>query len=83
MVSQIDADAMVRRGKAIRENRVLRLTGIGVPHPCRTRVSCGGVLAAAGMSQRYTRLESRTHTFKFLAPEDFKTFQAATLGADV
>jgi hypothetical protein len=45
---------------------------VGELHPCRTRVSMGGIKAAIGMSQDYTTRNERHRVdgFKPLYPED-------------
>lgn len=49
-------------------------------HPCRTRISWGGLLAALGMSQVYTRDNQRGNVddFKRIFPEDRACFNQAT-----
>jgi hypothetical protein len=49
-------------------------------HPCRTRISSGGVLAALGMSQIYTAKDERGKVagFKRIYPEDRGFFNLAT-----
>lgn len=61
--------------------RGVRLTVAGIAHPCRTRISAGGPLAALGMSQVYTTRDGRgtVDGFKRIFPEDRHIFHAATL----
>src|SRR5512145_1684343 len=49
-------------------------------HPCRTRISVGGLMAALGMSQVYTIANERggVHDFKRIYPEDRACFHQAT-----
>jgi hypothetical protein len=49
-------------------------------HPCRTRTSRGGLLAAIGRGQQYTTsTHGRVDGFKRIFLEDLGTFNAATL----
>lgn len=68
---------MVRDGQVIRlpGGRAYKLTGKMEPHQCRTRISGGGILAAVGMSQRYTTTErGKVDGFKTIFPEDAAAF---------
>jgi hypothetical protein len=75
--SEDEIKRMVRNGQVIRlpGGRAYKLTGKMEPHECRTRISGGGVLAAMGMSQRYTTTErGKVDGFKTIFPEDAAAF---------
>lgn len=79
---------MILRRQARLEGRCLRLNEYydSVAHPCRTFVSRGGVMAAIGMSQKYTVHQplngsgdrSKVTGFKSIYPEDRAFFHLAT-----
>ena len=83
-ISRRDRDRMLRRGliepdqtgnyRVIAPNR-------DTEHPCRTRISSGGPLAAMGMSQIYTLKNERGDVsgFKSIYPEDRPLFNLATM----
>jgi hypothetical protein len=71
------------------KDRIARLASYGQKHPCRTKVSRGGILAAIGRSQVYTRMESApegsievkrvpTFEYKTIYAEDRNYFNVAT-----
>lgn len=90
-ISRDAARRLVQRGQAtvMDGGRMLRLTEYyALPaHPGRTHVSRGGVLAAIGMSQKYTVNQplngsgdrSKVTGFKSIYPEDRAFFHLATV----
>jgi hypothetical protein len=82
-LSMRNAVRMIERGQAwLDSNNKLRVSAPSWihDHPCRTRISSGGLLAALGMSQIHTIANARgaVHDFKYIAPEDRACFHQAT-----